>query len=120
MNKKGQTLGLFVILIPILLILGALVIDVGVVINSKVKAKEVAKTIIRENFNNLDEEKVKMIFSNNKISIKNLEISKSNDRINIKNKYEVDSILGSIIGIKSYKVKIDLTGIKKNEKIIFE
>ncbi len=120
MNKHGQTLGLFVILIPILLLLGAIVVDMGVVINSKVKTKEVAKTAIRENFDNLDEEKIKEIFDNNKISVLNLEIIKSYDKINIKNKYEVASILGAIIGIKSYSVKIDVTGIRKNKKIIFE
>lgn len=120
MNKHGQTLALFVILIPILLLLVAFVVDMGVVINSKVKTKEVAKTIIRENFDNFNEEKVKEVFNKNKISTQNLEIIRSDNKINIKNKCEVESIFGAIIGLKSYSIKIDITGIKENEKIIFE
>lgn len=120
MNKHGQTLVLFVILLPIILLLAALVVDMGVILNSKTKSKEVTKTIIRENFNDLDEEKVKDILTANNIATENLEITNSDNEINIKNTYEVESIFGSIIGIKSYTIKIDITGYKKNEKIIFE
>ena len=46
MNKHGQTLILFVILIPILLGLAAFVIDVGFMVSKRVELKEVSKTII--------------------------------------------------------------------------
>ena len=40
MNKHGQTLILFVILIPIILLLLAFVVDIGLVITNKIKTKE--------------------------------------------------------------------------------
>lgn len=48
MNKKGQTLVLFVIMIPILLGLGAFVVDVSLVISKNTELKEVSKTIIKD------------------------------------------------------------------------
>ena len=47
MNKRGQTLILFIILIPILLGFGAFIVDVSLVISKNVELKEVSKTIIK-------------------------------------------------------------------------
>lgn len=123
LNKKGQTLILFVIMIPIILGIAALVVDVGVIFANKSHLKEVTKTAIRENISNIDNEtdtKIKNILIKNEVNVDNLEIKISDNKINVKNEISIDSIFGSIIGIKNYKIIEDITGYKENEKIIIE
>ncbi len=120
MNKKGQTLVLFVILIPIVLGLSALVIDVGYIVKEEVKLKEVSKSIIRDVFDKGNEEEIREMFLENDMTVDNLEIFYDTDRIRIKNEEEIDSIFGKIIGIDSYQIKVDITGFKENDKVIFE
>lgn len=121
LNKHGQTLVLFIILIPILLLLAAFVIDMGVILTNKMQLKEVTKLAIKENVDNPDDiNKIKKIFEINEIDISNLKINVIDNKINIKNEIEVKSIFGSVIGILNYKIKIDITGYKSNDKIIIE
>ena len=71
-NKRGQTLALFVILIPILLVIAAFVIDMGVVIYNKSHLKEVSKMALNENVDNLDNtNNIKKILEKNKVDINN-------------------------------------------------
>ena len=42
------------------------------------------------------------------------------NKIEVKNEIEVDSFFASIIGIKTYQIKIDVIGYRDNNKIIFE
>lgn len=119
MNKRGQTLIIFVVLIPLFLGVVALVVDTGVIMSEKTKEIELAKTIIRDSMNK-SEEDILDLCRENKVNEKNLNIISKNDQITIKNEYEIDSIFGSVIGIKKYKIKIDVTGINKDNKIIFE
>ncbi len=120
-NKHGQTLVLFVILIPILLLLAAFVIDMGVIISNKAHLKEVTKLAIKENVDNLeDTNKIKKILEINKVDVNNLEINIIDNKINIKNEISVKSIFGSVVGILDYKIKINITGYKSNDKIIIE
>lgn len=121
LNRHGQTLVLFIILIPILLLLAAFVIDMGVILTNKMQLKEVTKLAIKENVDNPDDiNKIKKIFEINEIDISNLKINVIDNKINIKNEIEVKSIFGSVIGILNYKIKIDITGYKNNDKIIIE
>ena len=119
MNKKGQTLILFVIFIPLFLVMMAFVVDIGTIIYENIHAKELAKTIILESMNK-DEEFVLELCRKNNLNEENLNILIGNDQLTIKNEYEIDSIFGSIIGIKRYKIKVNIIGIKKENKIIFE
>ncbi len=120
MNKKGQTLILFVILIPILLGLCALVIDVGLIVNEEVKLKEVSKSIIASTIGEVSIEEIKRLYQENDIPINNLKLEVDPYEIRVQNEYEIDSIFGSIIGIHSYKISIDITGVRENEDVIFE
>lgn len=119
MNKRGQTLIIFVVLIPLFLGIIALVVDTGVIIHEKVQGIEVAKTIIQDSMNK-SEEDILALCRNNNVNEENLIILSGENEITIKNEYEIDSIFGSVIGIKKYKIKIDVTGINKENKIKFE
>ena len=120
MNKHGQTLIFFVILIPILLGLCALVVDVGYIVSKNRELKEVSKTIIEDYFNGLDVQEIKELYEENSMPIDNLEIDINEDSIHIVNHYEVDSIFGSVIGISDYDIRVDITGTIKDDKVIFE
>lgn len=121
MNKRGQTLALFIIFIPIFIGLAALVMDTGLVISKKAHLKEVTKTAINAYFNKkMDEEKIKDLLIKNEISVDNLVLEIENNKIMINNEIDVDSIFGGLIGIKEYKIKLKLTGYQDNGKIIIE
>ena len=120
MNKRGQTLILFVILIPILLGLCALVVDTGLIVSKNVELKEVSKTIIQDVWDMASKEKIEELFLENDIPIDQLDVELKDGEIHLFNEYEVSSIFGSIIGISSYKIQVDITGILNNNTIIFE
>lgn len=120
MNKKGQTLILFVIMIPIVLGLCALVVDVGVLVSKNVQLEEISKTIIEDVWDSANAEEIKDIFVENDIPVDQLDVSIDTSSIHIKNSYEVDSIFGSIIGIDNYEVSVDITGTFQDGKIVFE
>ena len=69
MNKKGQTLILFVILIPILLGLLAFVVDVGFIVSKTVQLKEVTKMILENTYEDASLEEIKDLFLENDIPV---------------------------------------------------
>lgn len=123
MNKHGQTLIAFIILLPILISLLALVIDIGLITSEKKELEEVSKTIIKEVIYNLEEndKNINELYKKNNIPTDNLKIDINKNSIRLQNEYEIKSIFGNIIGIKKYDIKLDITGIlKDNNKIIYE
>ena len=120
-NKKGQTLILFIILIPLILGVMAVVVDVGLIVSKSSSLKETTRLVIKDSLNNdLGEEKIKELFIKNKIDVDNLELELENKEIHVKNKIEIDSIFGAIIGLKKYTIKIDIKGYKDNNKIVID
>jgi Flp pilus assembly protein TadG len=121
LNNKGQTLILFVILIPIVLVLMALVIDTSYLYKEKTKLESTTKTIIKNNYDKKDSDDIDKIitdlYQKNNIETNNLSISVLDNSLAIKNYYSIDSIFGNIIGIKKYDIKVSLKGIKNNDEI---
>lgn len=120
MNKRGQTLILFIILIPIILGLGAFVVDTGLIITKTVHLKEVSKTIIEDVFEEASKNKITEMFLENDIHVDNLKIDIGDNYINVTNEYNIESIFGKIIGLNNYKIKVNILGKKVSNKIIFE
>lgn len=119
MNNKGQTLVIFIILLPILLILCSFVIDMGLLTYESVKLKNTTKTIL-ESINDSDdinEKRIKELYKKNNIDIDTMEINISADKIVLKHHYQIDSIFGKIIKINHYEVKIYAV-YDRNEKEI--
>lgn len=117
MNKHGQTLILFVILIPIILMLLAIVVDIGLVMSEKIKLEEVTKNAVQNAFN--DDDKILEILNKNKIDSENIKIVRD-EKLKIEIKEKVKSIFGSIIGIKEYDIKVSIVCFRENDKLIFE
>lgn len=119
MNKHGQTLLLFVILIPIILILLGVIVDTGYVMGKKVHFMEVTKQVIKDNIY-ADENKIKDNLQKNEIPIDYLKIIKTDGKLEIQNKLEVKSIFGSLVGIKKYTIRIHISGSLEKGKVVLE
>ena len=85
MNKNGQTLILFVIMIPILLGLCAFVIDVGSIVLANTKLREVTKTIISDVMDDASIDKIQSLYLKNDIPVENLEVEIKEDQIRVQN-----------------------------------
>ncbi len=95
-NKKGQTLVLFIIFLPVIIISFAFVIDVGLMYNAKIKGENLLKEAEKENID------IVKYFSDNGIEIKEIKTDKCT-KIN----YEISSIFGRVLGMDTYKVEIN-------------
>ena len=108
LNRKGQTLIMFVLLLPLILAFVAFIVDFGLVMTEKTHQTEVIKTAVKDN-KTLDNEE-----------IKKEKIENNNEQIRIVNETKIDSIFGAIIGLKEYRIKVDVSAKLLNGKIIFE
>lgn len=121
MNKHGQTLVLFVILIPIIILLFAIIVDTGVVINKKIEYKSITKSAIESALkHDFDTQILKEVLIENNIDTDHLELNTYDGKIEVQNNFMVSSVFGSIIGIKNYHIKIDIMGYLENGKVRFE
>lgn len=124
MNNRGQTLALFIILIPVLLLFAAFVIDSGVMVRENTKLNSVTKLIIDETIDEINDpkinDKIKNLYIRNGIPTNKVIIKIKDNKLTISNEYVKTSMFGYIIDNYEYKVKIKLTGYKENDKIIIE
>ncbi len=120
MNQHGQTLILFVILIPLMLGLCAFVIDVSLIVSKSVELKEICKSIMEHSDLFSGKEEMEQMFIENDVPVENLKIEIQGETVHIQNSYYIDSIFGALIGIREYQIKEDLVGIWNEEKEIFE
>ena len=100
MDKKGQALVVFILLIPIILAIFAFVVDYGITFYKK---NEVASIVASSLKNNHD---VKEELTINKINYKKIEIKEENNEKCVIINFSVDSLFGNIIGKKEYSVRI--------------
>lgn len=97
MNKKGQSLVMFIIILPVILIMLAFIVDVGLMYNAKIKGKNLLVSAIEE------EKDIKEYFKINDIDLESIETKENCVII----EYRIESVFGSIIGIKEYKIAAD-------------
>ncbi len=118
MNKKGQTLIIFVILIPIIITMLAIVVDVGILTNTYQKTVHVVDDSIKEYFVNLDISKIENILKINDIPTDSLKIEEDSGEITVSLDYRISSLFAKIIQINEYEIKVNRVGKKENEEII--
>ena len=120
MNKNGQTLILFVIMIPILLGLCAFVIDVGSIVLANTKLREVTKTIISDVMDDASIDKIQSLYLKNDIPVENLNVSFEEDEIEVNLTYSVVALFGRIVGLETYDVNVHRVGKLSNDEVIIE
>lgn len=135
-NNKGQSLVLFIIFIPILLGIMALVIDLGNAISKKSEIDNVLELVIdygledgeafleyeqqeylnEELINWKDELNLLLNYNLNNIDS---EIIINNKKLIISSDYYIEGIFSNILNIKGFKIESEYIGyIENNEKII--
>lgn len=121
MNKHGQAIVVFVLIIPLLLMLGAFLVDNSYMAYKNNELKNVTKEIIVYHLKkkNMTEEEINNYYSDNGILIDSLNVNYENG-ISIEVKSSIDSYFGKIINLQEYKIKVSLRGFVENNKVIIE
>lgn len=118
MNNKGQSLVLFILLLPLIFILISLVLEVGFLyINKKQVDSEIRYTLknsIKANIK--DEVKIQNIIKENLGNDIKVDIKNSNERLII----EVTKKHKFLIIKKDYNIKSKFYGYINDEKVIIE
>ncbi len=122
MNNKGQTLVIFIILLPVFLAFCAFVIDLGLATYENTKLKNTTKSILNSVIKNdkVSVENITRLYQKNDINIENLKININEKNIEIKNQYYIESMFGKILKIEEYEVRIDAVIDIQTQKIKFE
>lgn len=118
MNKHGQTLIIFVILIPIIITMIAVVVDIGILHHEYTKVKGVIDDGLKEYFKNFDETVISEYLELNDIDISNLQVLNTEEEVAVQLEYSIPSLFGSIINISKYDIQVKRKGILENEKIL--
>lgn len=100
LNKNGQSLIMFIIFLPVLLMAFALIVDVGVMYHAKIKGNGLMNTAVKENFD------LKDYFKINDIDIENIETSRNDNGTCVIINYKIDSVFGSLLGYNEYDIEV--------------
>ena len=118
MNSKGQTLVMFIILLPIILLMFVFTVDYGLL--SLEKRKLVNNTydameyyLENVNQNDVEEKTIKLLLSN--LSDADVNITNTNDIVEIEVKSNYNSLINAIT---NKDLIIKYTGIKESKEII--
>lgn len=105
MNNKGQVLVLFIMILPVLLLGGAVLIDSSYMLYQKNRLDNINYDVLNslKNKTSLTEAEVERLIHLNDAEIVNKDIVIDNT-ITIDNYIYVDSIFGKMIGFDEYKV----------------
>ena len=120
LNNKGQSLVMFVLLIPLFLLILAMVVDIGNLINTKVELNSVNKLVVSSGLDDINndnlEDELKILLIKNYGDIDSYEINVNSNRITIVLEDYSKSIFGNIIGNDGYKVESKYIGYIDNDK----
>ena len=116
MNNRGQSLVMFVVLIPIIILILIMVVDlsrIGIVINEINHINEIA---IDYGLDNYDDDLIRGIIIKNKKDIKDIEITRDIDRLYIDIGYNIEMIFIN----KDIEIESRYMGYIDNNKKIIE
>ena len=117
MNNKGQSLVIFIIIIPVIFIVFSFLYDYAYIINSQNKYENVTRTILNST---LEEDKIVDLYKLIYYNIFIVDNKKENDKVYIQNSYKIKSVFGNIVNLKNYTVSINYVVINSNNGIIIE
>lgn len=119
-NNKGQSLVLFVIVLPVLLLLLILVIDVGKVIVLKQELNNINKIVLDYGLDNLDKEKIEdeliELIKLNKDGIDDIDVYIEDNKIYVEMSENSDGVFSSLIDFSIFKVKTSYVAYFENDK----
>lgn len=124
MNRKGQVLVMFIILLPIFFIVMTLLVDIGNLILTNNEINDVSYMVLEHCLDNIDEEDIidtskELLKLNNKeLNIESFKIE--NNRVYLNVNYQVKGIISNIINIKLFDINNKYEAYIKDGKKIIE
>ena len=119
MNRKGQVLVSFLLILPLLLIILVFVVDMGLMKVSVRKVEHVVKEAITYELKSasISDSRVNDYIKNNLSDIKDVNIVVGTDNIKVSVSVYKKSIFNSLIKNKNYTISKSYYGYKENDKI---
>lgn len=124
MNRKGQVLVMFIILLPIFFIIMTLLIDIGNLILTNNEINDVSYIVLEHCLDHLDEEDIidtskELLKLNNKeLNIESFKIE--NNKVYLNVSYQVKGIISNIVNIKLFDINNKYEAYIKDDKKIIE
>ena len=124
MNRKGQVLVMFIILLPIFFIIMTLLIDIGNLILTNNEINDVSYMVLEHCLDHLDEEDIidtskELLKLNNKnLNIESFKIE--NNKVYLNVSYQVKGIISNIVNIKLFDINNKYEAYIKDGKKIIE
>ena len=125
LNNKGQSLVIFIIFIPVVIMLGMVVVDVCFARYNKIRLENINKEVIKYGLSHINEEPynnmVDMIYQNDsEIDDYKIDINSDDETINVTLLKSTKGFFGSILDKEIYKEKCSNLGYIKENKIMIE
>lgn len=124
LNNKGQSLVMFVVLIPLFLLVLAVVIDIGNLVVNKLDLASVNKLVVSYGIDNIDKDnldiELRKLIDKNYKDVDNVSINIDDNRIVITLKDYSKSIFSNIVGSNGYLIESKYRGYIDNGKKIIE
>jgi len=120
MNRNGQVLALFALLLPLILMCLALIIDTGLLYMEKRRVDLVVKDIVEygmENINSITENELHDLLDRNLNDIRDKQIAMSDGILRVTVTLDKKSIFAGILGEDRYEIKTTYKGMFEQEKI---
>ena len=124
MNRKGQVLVMFIILLPIFFIIMTLLIDIGNLILTNNEINDVSYMVLEHCLDHLNEEDIidtskELLKLNNKeLNIESFKIE--NNKVYLNVSYQVKGIISNIVNIKLFDIDNKYEAYIKDDKKIIE
>lgn len=124
MNRKGQVLVMFIILLPIFFIIMTLLIDIGNLILTNNEINDVSYMVLEHCLDHLDEEDIidtsrELLKLNNKeLNIESFKIE--NNKVYLNVSYQIKGIISNIVNIKLFDIDNKYEAYIKDDKKIIE
>ena len=116
-NNKGQTLVTFIVFLPLLIIVMATVIDIGLMYYEKNKLDNLNIMTIEYALDNFDKNDInELVVKNDKMVIVKT-LNNTDEKIEIVLTKDIEIIFGKIIGFKEYKLTSKYIGDKDTKEI---
>lgn len=114
LNNKGQTLVMFIVIIPILISIMVLVIDLGSAFTKKQELNNVNKLVIEYGLDNLDQENLESDLTSyitmNAKDLSNVKVTVENNTINVTTKAYIDGIISKALNIDGFEIVSEYHG----------
>ena len=123
LNNKGQTLVMFIVIIPILISIMVLVIDLGSAFTKKQELNNVNKLVIEYGLDNLDQENLESDLTSyitmNAKDLSNVKVTVENNTINVTTKAYINGIISKALNIDGFEIVSEYHGyLSASEKRI--